>query len=198
MLKNLYISLIILSASPFQCSSIDDFSKTTTIVEEPNLVKVEDNKVEFSINDDIIINTIIPDNVISNDGKKLLLSGYLAELQETISLWLYIYTDGENNDLKGVSITEADAEVGEILCEGLDYGMYISTVFDETKNTFVSRIKLKLTEPGTYYLGGGYYDSYKDNQSIRIFIRSILNEEVIINTSIKNSNEKGLYKFVVK
>lgn len=198
MVKNLFISLIILSVSPFQCTSVDDFPRVIRTVEQPDLIEIEDNKNVFSIDEDIVIEATIPNNVVSVEGKKLLLSDYLDKDQEKIQFWLYAYTDGDDTKLKGVSIAEAEAEVGNVFYEGIGYGMSISAVFDKGKNAFVSRVKFKLAESGTYYIGGGYYDSYKDDQQVRIYLSNNVNEEVHVYTSIKNSNESGVYKFTIE
>ena len=188
-----FVCFVLLSA--FQCS--EDDPEIIATVDEPNMVTVDNNQTVFSIDEDIIINTVIPNEVTSTEGETLLLTDYLVNYEESLSYWLYAYKYSDDGLLQGVPIPFAEAEIGNVLYEDLDHGMSISNpIFND--DAFVSSIKFKLSEPGTYYIGGGFYDSYTNHQKIQIIPYNGTNGQVKIFTSIVNENEDGLYEFIVE
>ncbi|WP_298902573.1 hypothetical protein [uncultured Psychroserpens sp.] len=198
MLRNLIFCLIILGASPFQCSSDEDEPEIIATVNKPHLLNIEGNQNVFSVDEEIIINTKIPNVVTSENNENLTLTDYMDESTASLSYWLYVYKDRADGELQGMPIAFAQAEIGDVSYEGLDHGMSISNIFVQEENAFISQVKFKVSELGTYYIGGGYYDGYTGLQKVKIIPYNGSNGQVRVFTSIVDTNENGLYEFTIE
>ncbi len=197
MIKNFIYALIILSVSPFQCSN-DENEYTNLTINTPNLVDVENNQTVFSLNEYIIVNTHITNNQIVDKKQTINVSDYVHSNENKLSYWLYFYQKDDNGNYIAVNAKEMIAENGDVYHSNLIYGASIINPFSTTTDSYSSKIKFKMLETGTFYIGGGYYDGYTQDQRISISSSNEINEELLLTTSILNAKKNGLYEFKVE
>lgn len=198
MVKNFIYSLIILSASPFQCSNDDDNFSATVTIEKTDMVNVKNNKTSFFLDEYITISTSIPNKQTTEKGKIFNIDNYVYNGENELSYWLYLYKKNSDGNYIAVNTKEIIVENGDVYYSSLIYGMSIINSFTSSTDSYSSKIKFKVFETGTYYIGGGFYDGYIKDQRISIYTSNEINEELIITTSIVNAKKNGLYEFKVE
>lgn len=176
----------------FQC---DDDDLPHIAIHNLDLVSIENNQSLFSVGDYIYITTTIDNRQISNEGETVFLKDFLELGSSSIDFSLVLKKQNTDGTMEEVIIEEVQELEGSV-----SYGneipiMNISNTYDETSDTFHSKIGVRLLDEGTYSLKGGLGFGY-DFQFV--IIRLSRHFSLTLKTSIMNSNEIGIYEFVVE
>ncbi|MBA6157336.1 hypothetical protein H3Z83_12530 [Tenacibaculum sp. S7007] len=173
----------------------------THTIELPNLVKIEKNTTKFLVGDYIIINTSIPNKLTTNDGENIYITDSFGANTEdhfvSYEVKLYKFSDkGQilESNIEDVKIIDGDAVFFDNYPK-----LFLKNYYKTNIDSLVSKIGIKLSEPGTYFLKGIY--SNNKNKKQNVFITSLTEpdlEQVTIFTSIVNTGSEGFYKFTVE
>ena len=194
-MKRIYTLLgLFVLLTAFQCE--DDGYLPITGAELPAVVSVAGNQTVFTQDEFITINTVIPDAVTTTDGEMLSLKEYLDENEGELSYVLLVYKDQEGGDLQTVPISTATADTGAVYYDPSYPNMAISTVYNVDNNTFISSVRFKVSEPGSYYLGGGYFRN-SNKEEILISAPHSSERQLELFSSIENAGDNGLYALTV-
>ena len=196
MMKRIHTLLgLFILLTAFQCED-DDFLPTTG-VELPTMVSVANDQTVFAQDEFITINTVIPNEVTTTDGEMLSLKEYLDENEGELSYLLLVYKNQEGGDLQSVPISIATADTGVVSYDPSYPSMAISTVYNIDNNTFVSSVRFKVSEAGSYYLGGGHSRN-SNKEEILISAPHSSERQLVLFSSIQNAGDNGLYGFIVE
>ncbi len=179
-----------------QCYDDDEVNFSSTIVENPDLLMVENNENTFVVGDFITIQTVIEDAQRDINENELLISDFISNLStQEIEYGLDLYKMNAYGEYDRINLTDSEenlvAQMGEVQVE---FGRLFITSVLENDSVFRSSISLKLLATGRYQLrrGGVYYN----NNFIEIE-QTNFDEYLLIRTSIQGDNEEGFYEFEV-
>lgn len=193
--------LIMLSFS--LCASLccpgEDEPGANFTVENSNLISIENNTNTFSLNDQIIINTIITEEQITINDESINLSDlfYNDTLNDSfLQHSLTLYKETGFGTLSTIEVTNDNIEISEGIADSFNDIIQIRNVYDAATNSFRSQFSIVLRETGTYYLSSNRFNF---NDSGEIIVSGGIFELgfVTISTTILNAEANGGYKFIV-
>ena len=191
--KNL---LLVLFTMPllvaFQCD--DDF-KPDEEVENLGLIEIEENKRTFSVGQSILINTTISNQQTTIDGKTINLNDYMFRDESDLSYDLQINKIGLNDEETPYFVTKVQEIEGSIFIQDQSPFFDIISPYSETNSSFSSKIRIELTEVGTYVLKTGVIRN--KTHIVSFDVRSNLGT-LLMTTNIANSDNEGVYTFTVE
>ena len=178
------------------CTEPEDYDYNLTSIENDNIIQIENNQNVFNVDDTIYIETLIENQQTTTDNQDILLSD-LIDVQNTnnfLYYYLSLYKETSYGTLSKIELTPENIDIidGNATIENQE--IFIQNLYNGT--AFKNKIGIKLLETGTFYLTGV---SYNYNNSGLVNIRSISNQggDILISTSIINSNENSAYQFTV-
>ena len=181
------------------CPGEDDSPAVNYNVEKENLIRVEDNANSFNLNEQIIIETTIPNQVTTLDGITINISDlFYSDILEDSFLQhrLTLFKETGFGTLSKIAVTNADIEASEGNTQSFNDIIEIQSVYDSGTNTFRNKFSITLKESGTFYLSHSRFD-FDDFRSIEISGGIYELGFVTITSNITNANSDGGYTFTV-
>ncbi|WP_299886778.1 hypothetical protein [uncultured Lacinutrix sp.] len=191
-----FFIVITLCLTNTQCHRDDDYYSQEFYVDNNQLVEIDNNTVNFNINESIVIETNISNQQTTESGQDILLTNYYYEDfdPKTYRYSLTLYKENAFGTISKIPLTLDSISSIEGETAVLSGNAYVSCIYDGT--SFKNKFSINLPEAGTFYLASERFLS-DNNGELRISGGIYELGNVNINTIIVNANANGAYEFTV-
>ncbi|WP_417237532.1 hypothetical protein [Bizionia sp.] len=179
------------------CPGEDDYLYSNTNVRNDTVIQIENNTIDFQVNDTIYISTMLNNEQVSVNNNTVLLTDYiLLNSQENFYFYnLNLYKETAYDTYALIELNENAL----IVLEGIttvDYqSLFVRCNLDNT--IFRNKFGIKLLEPGKYYLSGSHNYYNEGEELVHISTNSYNNDHISISSKIMASDTTGRYYFTV-
>ncbi|MDJ0644764.1 MAG: hypothetical protein QNJ57_02170 [Flavobacteriaceae bacterium] len=197
MKKKLLVLVLIPLLSAFQCEE-DEFTPDYRI-ENANLVEIRDNKSAFAVGDYLFIETTIDNSQITTDSRSISLKDFMNGDPLVLYYSLVLYRLDSENEEVPIFIESVQAPDGMIEYSSENPFFNILSFYNGSNDNFTSSLGIKLSEPGVYALKPDVIIGNGNKHAILFTLNgSATQGSLELTTSIANSDEDGIYRFVVE
>ena len=177
------------------CPPEEDGDYESFEVQKDHLITIENDQNVYQLDDTIYINTLVNNNQVSVDEKNIFVTDFTdLDNDPYINYNIVLYKETNFGTLAKIEVTNDNIIVTEGLVQNV-YDEIIEVKSSYNGTNFKSRFGIKLLETGTYYLASPNFDY---TQAIYIQASFSYDKYLTIISKIKDSDEKGAFKFIVE
>ncbi len=178
------------------CPGEDDYVYSNNEVRNDTIIQIENNTMNFQVDDTIYISTRLNNEQITINDKTVFLTDFISDTPESFYYYyLNLYKETAYGTYALIELNENALEIIEGETRVDNQSLFVSCELNDT--IFSNKFGIRLLEPGTYYLSGSQNYFNLDTEIVWIYPNYSGNEGISIYSKIINSDSDGRYYFIV-